>query len=153
MADLTPERVHAAYDVLMTGDRDKILEYWSEDLRFEMPGHHQFSGWFTDLDDYLSKMGKLGEANGGRFKADLLHVLVNEADGVSVDITQLDGYRANAPEGSTSPYDRLQVLNVHLLRWENGRVIEGRSALFGDGVTLADLWWSPLGSDGERTAL
>ncbi|GAB7104186.1 nuclear transport factor 2 family protein [Streptomyces phaeofaciens] len=153
MADLTRERVEAAYAALLTGDRDKITEYWSEDLRFQMPGNHQFAGWFTGLDDYLEKMAKLMEACGGRITSETVSVLVNEQDGISVDIYRLDGYRAHAEEGATSPYERLQVEGVHVLRWENGRIVEGRSGLFADGVTRANLWWSPVGTDGERTEL
>lgn len=153
MADLTPQRVADAYAALLTGDRDRILEYWSEDLRFQMPGNHQFAGWYTGLDDYLQKMAKLSEACGGRIKADTFHVLVDEAQGISIDVYRLDGYRAHAPEGATSPYERLQVEGVHMLRWENGRIVEGRSALFADGVTRGNLWWSPVGTDGERTEL
>src|SRR5689334_19611618 len=108
MADLTRERVEAAYAALMTGDRNKITEYWSEDLRFQMPGNHQFAGWFNGLDDYLQKMGKLGEACGGRIEAETRHILINEAEGVSVDVYRLDGYRTHAEEGTTSPYERLQ---------------------------------------------
>lgn len=103
MADLTRERVDAAYGALMTGDRDKILEFWDENLRFEMPGHHQFSGWYNGLDDYLSKMSKLGEAHGGRFSATTKHVLILPEAGVSIDIYELDGYRPGAEEGTTSP--------------------------------------------------
>lgn len=153
MADLTRERVEAAYAALMTGDRDKIAEYWDENLRFEMPGHHQFSGWYNGLDDYLGKMGKLGEAHGGRFAATTRHILVLPEAGVSIDVYELDGYRPGAPEGTISPYDRLQVEGVHMLRWENGRIVEGRSALFGDGVTRGNLWWSPVDTAGERTEL
>ncbi|MCQ4044526.1 nuclear transport factor 2 family protein [Streptantibioticus rubrisoli] len=153
MSDLTKERVEAAYAALATGDRDKILEYWSQDVRFQMPGNHQFAGWYTGLDDYLGKMGKLMEASGGRITATTLNVLINQEEGISVDIYRLDGYRAGAEEGTISPYERLQVEGVHQLRWENGRIVEGRSALFADGVTRANLWWSPVGTDGERTEL
>lgn len=153
MADLTRERVEAAYAALATGDRDKIVEYWSEDLRFQMPGNHQFAGWFTGLDDYLQKMAKLGEATGGRIKAATLHILIDEAAGISIDVYELDGHRAHAEEGTVSPYERLQVEGVHVFRWENGRIVEGRSALFADGVTRGNLWWSPVGIDGERTEL
>jgi uncharacterized protein len=153
MADLTRERVDAAYAALMTGDRDKITEYWDENLRFQMPGNHQFAGWYVGLDDYLNKMGKLGEASGGRLTADTLHVLIDQVAGISIDVYRLDGYRAHAEEGTTSPYERLQVEGVHMLRWENGRIVEGRSALFADGVTRGNLWWSPVGTDGERTEL
>lgn len=150
MTELTRERVEAAYASLLTGDRDKILEYWSEDVRFQMPGNHQYAGWFEGIDDYLEKMGKLMAATGGRIKATTHHVLVNEAEGVSVDVYELDGYRDYAEEGVTSPYERLQVEGVHMLKWENGKIVEGRSALFADGVTRGNLWWSPVGTDGSR---
>ncbi|CAL9520963.1 nuclear transport factor 2 family protein [Streptomyces pilosus] len=150
MTELTRERVAAAYASLVTGDREQILQYWSQDVRFQMPGNHQFSGWFVGLDDYLAKMGKLMAATGGRISSETLNVLIDQEAGVSIDVYRLDGYREHAKEGATSPYERLQVEGVHMLRWEDGRIVEGRSALFADGVTQGNLWWSPVGADGER---
>ncbi|GAA3217101.1 hypothetical protein [Microbacterium terregens] len=66
----------------------------------------------------------------------------------SIDVYRLDGYREHAKEGNHLPYERLQVEGVHMLRWD-GRPdrVEGRSALFADGVTQGNLWWSPVGAD------
>lgn len=153
MTELTRERVEAAYASLATADPAKIREYWSDDLRFQMPGHHQFSGWFVGLPAYLDKLRKLHEACGGRLKPVTLNIFVDPTVGVSVDVYRLDGFRAGADESSTSPYDRLLIEGVHELHWENGKIVMGRSALFGDGVTQGDLWWSPIDGDGNRTVL
>ncbi|MEU3602623.1 nuclear transport factor 2 family protein [Streptomyces sp. NPDC006798] len=148
--ELTRERVAAAYASLVTGDRELIARYWSEDVRFQMPGNHQYAGWFEGLDEYLEKMGKLMAATKGRISSETLDVLIDPVAGVSVDVYRLDGHRGHAEEGATSPYDRLRIEGVHVLRWEDGRIAEGRSALFADGVTQANLWWSPVGADGTR---
>jgi uncharacterized protein len=156
MERLTKERVAAAYGALMSGDRDKILEFWSEDMRFQMPGNHTYAGWYEGLDDYLGAMNKLMEACGGVMDSTTLDVLLDADDaggGVSIDGYRIAGQRAHAPSDATSPYERLEIEGVHLLRWVDGRVVEGRGALFGDSATRANLWWSPVGSRGERTVL
>ena len=153
MARLTRERLAAAYEALLSRDRGKVLEYWSENVRFEMPGNHQYAGWYEDLDQYLHKMDKLMEACGGVIQVETLDVLLNEEDGVSIDVFRLSSTRANAPDGVTSPYEQLEIEGVHLLRWRDGRIIEGRGGLFGDAATRANLWWSPVGNDGRRTPL
>lgn len=40
MTEVTRERVQAAYAALGSGDRARILEYYSEDLRWLVPGSH-----------------------------------------------------------------------------------------------------------------
>jgi hypothetical protein len=46
----------------------------------------------------------------------------------------------------------LDIDVVHVLRWRDGKVIEGRGAIFGDGTTEYDQFWSPRGGrEGERT--
>jgi uncharacterized protein len=44
----------------------------------------------------------------------------------------------------------LSIDVVHVLRWRDGKVIEGKGAIFGDGTNNYDLFWSPLGPTGER---
>lgn len=40
MTEVTRERVREAYAALGSGDRARILEYYSEDLRWLVPGNH-----------------------------------------------------------------------------------------------------------------
>ncbi len=48
------------------------------------------------------------------------------------------------------PYTKLDIDVVHVLRWRDGKVIEGRGAIFGDGTTEYDQFWAPRGPEGER---
>src|SRR5689334_21958403 len=44
MTEVTRERVEAAYAALGSGDRARILEYYSVDLRWLVPGSHPLAG-------------------------------------------------------------------------------------------------------------
>lgn len=152
MSGINADRVTAAYDALMSGDRAKAAEYWDEDLRFLTPGNHQFSGWHVGLEAFMDFIDTVGKASGGSFVIEPVTILVNDQDGYTVDVNKTYGSRAHASH-SESPYDRLQIEGLHLLKWENGKVVEGRGAIFGDGLTNFNQWWSPLGPDGRRTTL
>ncbi|MEV7027954.1 nuclear transport factor 2 family protein [Kitasatospora sp. NPDC093558] len=152
MSDLTAERVTAAYDALMSGDRAKAAEYWDPRVRFLTPGNHTYAGWHEGLDAFMDFIDVLGRAAGGTFVIEPVTILVNAADGYTVDVNKTYGSRAHATDG-TSPYDRLQIEGMHLLKWEDGRIVEGRGAIFGDGQTNFNLWWSPVGPNGERTVV
>ncbi|MEU6732095.1 nuclear transport factor 2 family protein [Streptomyces physcomitrii] len=152
MSDLTVEIVRSAFEALGSGDRDRMLEFWDENVRFEIPGNHVQSGWHEGLDAFLGFLGTVGELSGGSYKAENLTITVNPEDGYSVDVNTNWALRAGAPEDSTSPYHLLDVTAMHLLRWENGRIVEGRGVILGDGPSTSALWWSPIGPDGRRAA-
>src|SRR3954447_6831439 len=57
MSELTPERVVAAYDALMSGDPVRAAEYWDPQVRFLTPGNHQYSGWHEGLDAFMNFIG------------------------------------------------------------------------------------------------
>ncbi|GAA1144832.1 hypothetical protein F4556_002856 [Kitasatospora gansuensis] len=152
MSNLTADHVTAAYDALMSGDRAKAAEYWDPQVRFLTPGNHTFAGWHEGLENFMDFIDTVGKASGGTFQIEPVTILINEADGYTVDVNKTSGSRAHATE-SASPYDRLEIEGLHLLKWENGKVVEGRGAIFGDGLTNFNLWWSPVGPKGERTTL
>jgi len=151
MEKLTVERVDAAYAALGSLDYDTARAYWSEGARWDCPGNHQYAGWHEGLDAIISFMRKVGEVSGGTWKPEPITVLVNPEAGYSVDISRTTAQRAHALTG-TSPYERLFVEGAHLLKWEDGRVVEGRGAMFGDTLTNFNLWWSPVAADHSRVA-
>jgi ketosteroid isomerase-like protein len=153
VTELTVKRVMAAYEALGSDDRDHMVEYWSPDLRFEIPGGHAYAGWYEGLDAFLGFGATIGRLSGGTYTSKNVTVLVNADEGYSVDINVNKAMRANATEGSTSPYDRLDIESLHLLRWRDGRVVEGRWVLIGDGLSTSALWWSPRNADGSRNAV
>ncbi|MET7704088.1 MULTISPECIES: nuclear transport factor 2 family protein [unclassified Streptomyces] len=152
MPELTTDRVQDAFIALASGDRDKMLEYWDENLRFEIPGNHAHAGWHEGLDAFLGFLGTVGKLSAGSYRAENVTIMANAADGYSVDVNKNWALRAGAPSDSTSPYDLLDVTALHLLRWRDGRVVEGRGVILGDGAATSALWWSPLDAQGNRTA-
>jgi len=148
MASPTTDLVEKAYQALATGDRKQVEQYWAEDMRWMVPGNHQLAGWWEGLDGFFDFMTRVGKLSGGSFVMTRSAILL--ADGWSADISYNLGTRTNATDGSLSPYDRLEIDVVHVLRWRDGKVIEGRGAIFGDGTTQFNQFWSQLATDATR---
>ena len=133
MADITADRVTSAYKALGTGDRNLIAEFWDEAMVWQVPGHNHLSGWYHSLDEFLGFMGQVGALSGGSFNMETISTLV-EGDW-SADITRNRGKRADSAKA-------MDIEVVHVLRWKDGKVIAGRGAIFGDGTTEYDQFWS-----------
>lgn len=131
--DITADRVTSAYKALGTGDRNLISSFWAEDMVWQVPGHNHLSGWYHGLDGFLGFMGQVGELSGGSFNMETISVIV-EADW-SADITRNRGKRSDSEKA-------LDIEVVHVLRWREGKVIAGKGAIFGDGTTEYDQFWS-----------
>lgn len=150
MNEITPELVAAAYEAVSSGNREKAALYWSEDLRFLAPGSHSHAGWRTGIDDFMAYVQGMLDASGGTWSMQPVTLLINNEDGYSIDANHIQAVRKGAAEGSTSPFDVLDISGVQMLKWENGKVVEGAGGIFGDGTTNYTQWWSPLNGDGER---
>ena len=149
-ATVTPEMVVRAYEVLMTGDPAQIAEMWAEDMIWLVPGHNEVSGWYHGRDEFIGFMGEVGQLSGGSFSMTRTTPVCIGED-FSADITRNVGYRAGYDESTgQKPYTKLDIDVVHVLRWRDGKVIEGKGAIFGDGTTEYDQFWSPRGENGER---
>lgn len=131
--DITADRVTSAYKALGTGDRNLIASFWAEDMVWQVPGHNHLSGWYHGLDGFLGFMGQVGALSGGSFNMETISVIV-EADW-SADITRNRGKRSDSDKA-------LDIEVVHVLRWREGKVIAGKGAIFGDGTTEYDQFWS-----------
>lgn len=134
MTQLTAELVRQAYAALDTGDRDQIRRYWADDMTWLVPGHNPLSGRKQGLDGFLAFMQEVGRLSGNSFRMDRSAIMITE-DG-SADVTHNVGNRA----GDESR--RLDIDVIHYLRWRDGKVIEGRGAIFGDGTAQYDAFWS-----------
>jgi len=134
MAMITAEQVAAAYAALATGQRDQIAQVWAEDLRWLVPGHNPLSGWKNNLDEFIAFMGTVGRLSDNSFRMDSVAVMA--ADNFSADVTRNTGNRAGQPDR------RLDIDVIHWLTWRDGKVIEGRGAIFGDGTAQYDEFWS-----------
>jgi ketosteroid isomerase-like protein len=148
MAQVTQELVGKAYTALASGDMAQIEQYWAEDMNWLVPGHNPLSGWYHGRDAFLGFMGQVGALSANSFNMTAIAVMVGED--YSADVTHNVGYRAGKNGTGQEPYDKLSIDVVHVLRWRDGKVIEGKGAIFGDGTNNYDLFWSPLGPTGER---
>jgi ketosteroid isomerase-like protein len=131
---VTAERVADAYDALASGERDRIREYWADDMVWLVPGHNRLSGRKNGLDEYLAFMAEVARLSDNSFRMDWQAVMVG--DNTSADVTHNVGHRAE---------DESRILDIdviHYLRWRDGKVIEGRGAIFGDGTAQYDAFWA-----------
>lgn len=146
MTNVTSERVREAYAALSSGDQERIQQYWAEDLKWLIPGHSQFAGWHYGRTAFLEMMGNLGRLSDNSFTMETTLILTN--DEYSTDVSRNVAYRAGGNGTGTVPYSKLDITAIHLLRWQDGRIIEGRGAIVGDGAAQYDQFWSPV-SDQE----
>jgi len=150
MPHVTPELVGQAYAALGSGDPAKNAEFWAEDMNWLVPGHNPLSGWYHGRDAFIGFMGQVGALSGNSFNMTRTTPICIGED-YSADITRNVGFRAGYDESTgEKPYTKLDIDVVHVLRWRDGKVIDGRGAIFGDGTTEYDQFWSPRGEDGER---
>jgi len=147
--ELTVEHVQAAYAALASGDMDQVSQYWAEDMRWLVPGHHKLSGWYEGRDAFFGFMAEVGRLSGNSFRMDPIAIMVTGE--YSTDVTHNLGYRAgyDASTGRT-PYTMLDIEVAHVLRWRDGKVIEGKAGIFGDGTQNFIQFWSPLGNNQDR---
>ena len=131
---LTQELVKQAYEALASGDRQRIAEYWAEDMTWLVPGHNQISGLKRGLNEFLAFMEKVGLLTDNSFQMSWEDVAIS--GDISADIRHNTGHRAEEPT------TQLDINVVHILRWREGKVIEGRGAIFGDGTAQFDEFWS-----------
>ncbi len=134
MAIITSDQVAAAYAALATGQRDQIVQWWAEDMRWLVPGHNSLSGWKNNLDEFFQFMATVGQLTENSFRMDSVAVMT--ADNFSADVTHNVGHRAEQPERV------LDIDVIHWLTWRDGKVIEGRGAIFGDGTAQYDEFWT-----------
>lgn len=135
-AVVTPEHVGEAYGALASGDINRIKEYWAEDMVWQVPGHNRLSGWHYGLDGFLAFMGEVGALSENSFRMDQIAGKVLVSGEYSADLTRNRGHRAGHPNKT------MDIEVVHVLRWRDGKVIAGKGAIFGDGTTEYDQFWS-----------
>ncbi len=135
-ASITPEHVNEAYAALASGDMERIKQYWAEDMVWQVPGHNELSGWYYNRNEFLAFMGKVGDLSDHSFHMDLIAGRVLVTGDYSVDLTRNRGFRKGAEDKT------MDIEVAHVLRWRDGKVIAGRGAIFGDGTTEYDQFWS-----------
>jgi pSer/pThr/pTyr-binding forkhead associated (FHA) protein len=135
-AAVTPDHVSKAYAALASGDAEQIKQYWAEEMVWQVPGQNRLSGWYYGRGEFLAFMGKVGELSGGSFRMDAVAGQVLVTGEYSCDLTRNRGHRAGEPDKT------MDIEVAHVLRWRDGKVIAGKGAIFGDGTTEYDQFWS-----------
>src|SRR3954447_11306990 len=133
MANISQERVKAAYAALGTLDEKIMDEYWDANMVWLVPGHNPLSGWYHGRTAFINFMKRVVELSGGSFKMEVITITTNEE--YSTDVTNNQGSRAGAPDV------KLNIDVGHTLRWRNGKVIAGKGGIFGDGTDQYDHFW------------
>ena len=133
---VTPEHVKEAYAALASGDPEKVKQYWAEEMVWQVPGHNRLSGWYFGRDEFLAFMGNVGQLSGNSFHMENIAGQVIVTGEYSADITRNQGNRSNQTDKT------MDIEVVHVLRWKDGKVIAGKGAIFGDGATEYDQFWS-----------
>lgn len=133
---ITPEHVGDAYAALASGDMKRIDQFWAEDMVWQVPGHNELSGWYYSRDEFLAFMGKVGELSDRSFRMDMIAGRVLVTGDYSVDLTRNRGHRKGEEDKT------MDIEVAHVLRWKDGKVIAGKGAIFGDGTTEYDQFWS-----------
>ena len=134
--EITPDHVMAAYGALASGDIEQIKEYWAEDMVWQVPGHNRLSGWYYNRDEFLAFMGEVGRMSDNSFRMDPIAGQVLVTGEYSCDLTRNRGHRAGHPDKT------MDIEVAHVLHWRDGKVIAGKGAIFGDGTTEYDQFWS-----------
>ena len=135
-AVITPQHVKDAYGALASGDITKIKQYWADEMVWQVPGHNRLSGWYFGLDEFLAFMGTVGKLSGNSFHMENIAGDVIVTGEYSADLTRNRGNREGLPDKT------MDIEVVHVLRWQDGKVIAGKGAIFGDGATEYDQFWS-----------
>ena len=89
---LTEDLVRRAYEALGSGDRQKIAEYWAEDMTWLVPGHNQISGLKRGLDEFMAFMEKVGILSDNSFQMAWEGIAIT--GDISADIRRNTGHRA-----------------------------------------------------------
>lgn len=134
MTQVTAALVQQAYAALASGDRTQIEQYWAADMVWLVPGHNRLSGWKQNREEFLAFMAEVGRLTENSFRMDPIALMLSD-DG-SADVTHNLGHRAGEPERI------LDIDVIHFLRWRDGKVIDGRGAIFGDGTAQYDAFWA-----------
>lgn len=124
---LDEARVNAAYEAIASGDRTRIEAYWDSEITWLVPGEAPVSGTKKGLDNFLDFMRDVGERAGNSFAMERQAIFVS--GDLSVDLSHNTATRAGDPSRT------LDIDVAHVMRWREGKIVEGRGAIFGTGTT------------------
>lgn len=123
------EVVRLAYELFAKGDVDGLLELYTDDAVWHVPGKCALAGDYRGREGFRSYLAKIDELSGGTYTIVELHdILAGDEHVVAL-------HRAHATrEGKT--YDQNEILVFHV---RDGRIVEGWEA-YPDLYGVDDFW-------------
>ena len=110
------EIIRRGYQAFNLADMKALAEIFDEKATWYSPGRSELSGHFKGREAVFAHFGRLGEATGGSFQANLKHAFADE-EGRVVGMHTCTGQRAAGK--------RLNVDCCIVFEMRNGRVISG----------------------------
>ena len=124
--------VEKMYEAFNRGDMDTIKrDVFAENIEWRLPGHHPLAGTKRGADEVIAFFAQLVKS------------------GIKVDLIQIDAFGENTVVEVHRGYGqvgdaKLDANNCTHYHIRDGKVIEGRGAIMGDGTTQYDQFWSPV---------
>ncbi|MFD8013778.1 nuclear transport factor 2 family protein [Streptomyces sp. NPDC058955] len=131
---LTEQRVADAYEALESGDAERIAEFWDPAVTWSVPGFHTLSGTHKGIEELLAHVARRRELTGGSFRSERERILVGRDTSTEV--------RRESAARDDESHRALAADTVHVLTWEQGKVVAGREAYLGDPAGDAEAFWA-----------
>jgi ketosteroid isomerase-like protein len=78
------ERLRKGFAAFDSGDIPAVLELFSPDIVWNVPGDNPIAGTYKGHDEVMGFFGKLMEETGGSFKIEIEDILANDRHGVAI---------------------------------------------------------------------
>jgi uncharacterized protein len=106
-------RMREGYEAFAKGDLDTLRQQWTDDIVWHEGGHTDLAGTYEGPEAVFAFFGRLLDLTEGSLKVEPRTFLADDSYGCTpVTVTAHRGDR------------RIEVLSVHLVRFEDGRVAE-----------------------------
>jgi uncharacterized protein len=106
-------RMREGYEAFGKGDLETLRQLWTDDIRWHESGHSDLAGTYEGPDAVFGYFGRLVELTEGSLRVEPRAFLADDTYGCApVTVTAHRGDRS------------IEVLNVQLARFEDGRLAE-----------------------------
>jgi uncharacterized protein len=107
------ERMRQGYEAFAKGDLEALRRLWTDDIRWHETGHSDLAGTYEGAHAIFRLFGRLLDLTEGSLRVEPRDLLADDNYGAApVTVTAHRGNRS------------IEVLNVHLVRFEDGLVAE-----------------------------
>ena len=78
MAHPNEDLVRESFAAFGRGDMDAMQKYWTDDIRYHVPGHSLLAGDYEGQKQMVGQLARSSELTGGTFSAEMHDALVND---------------------------------------------------------------------------